>query len=352
MHCTPPRPAGNRPRQEEAEPILHELEQVLQRVRQTLEDNHAQEADLRDGLYELRRVNDAADPFWLIIDISRSSAYAAAIREARDHLLARTKALNPQITSWDKAIDPTLKVSEISTRAGKKKVRPFQPPIPLLRVLQGANTSHPDNTPAEDSEREEQTESQEMRSALRVPVEPAPSENHTGRNQPQVGAGSRSDITEPESEPTITRAMVADIQETVAGMKRFLARMEEMESHASVSVDHGPPQQSLEYEPDRERAHRSRSRENSHARSAGPPTREVVALPKSPWAPWGPKPTPPSGFKRMLRDKGKETPRVPRCRISHVPLPKDEIIRMMKTRQMSFSDEDMRRSVRRSRKLI
>ena len=140
MRRTPP-PAPAKRRVEDAEPVLADLERVLEGAKQTLNDKNAQEADLRDRLYELKRANEQADPFWLVIDISRSTAYTGAIRDAKDALLARAKALNPQLTTWEKAIDPTWKVSEISTRAGKRTVRPYQPPLPLLKVLQGAGAA-------------------------------------------------------------------------------------------------------------------------------------------------------------------------------------------------------------------
>ena len=140
MRRTPPPGRSGQPPQprlEEAEPVLQELEPVIEQAQATLEDPHAQEADLRDRLYELRRACEAAEPFWLIINISRTTAFKGAVKEAKDRLLARAKALNPQVTSWEKAIDPACRVSEITTRSGKKKARPFQPPIPLLKVLQG-----------------------------------------------------------------------------------------------------------------------------------------------------------------------------------------------------------------------
>ena len=115
------------------------------------------------------------DPFWLIIDISRSTAYTGSVREVRDLLLARAKALNPQLTSWDRAIDPTYKVSEISTRTGKKRVRAFQPPLPLLRVLQGAesgrNKGPSKKVVVRGSKTATPTETRNP-SALQVPIEP------------------------------------------------------------------------------------------------------------------------------------------------------------------------------------
>ena len=229
----PPAPAKGR-RVEDAEPVLQDLERVLEGARQTLSDKNAQEADLQDRLYELRRANDQADPFWLVIDISRSTAYTVAIREARDGLLARAKALNPQLTTWEKAIDPTWKVSEISTRAGKRSVRPFTPPLLLLKVLQGAGAA-PQSSGQEENpeavERASSRESQDSRSALQVPVEPEmAADMHTERvNQPPVGTESRRSRAETPTEPVLTREMLVDIQETVAGMKRFLSRMEERE---------------------------------------------------------------------------------------------------------------------------
>ena len=76
MRRTPPQAAAGRTKRlEDAEPVLKALDRVLIKSRDTLEDQQAQEADLRDRLYELKQANDAADPFWLILEISRSSAY-------------------------------------------------------------------------------------------------------------------------------------------------------------------------------------------------------------------------------------------------------------------------------------
>ena len=133
----PPGRSGQQPRMVEAEPVLLELELVIEKAQQMLEDQHAQEADLRDCLYELKRANEAAEPFWLIIDISRTKV-TGAVKEAKDRLLSRARALNLQLTTWEKAVDPACRVSEITTRSGKKKTRPFQPPLPLLKVIQGA----------------------------------------------------------------------------------------------------------------------------------------------------------------------------------------------------------------------
>ena len=193
MRRTPPQPAVARGRNvEDAEPALQNLDRVLEAARRTLEDQQAQEADYRDRLHELKQANDDADPFWLIIDISRSSTYARMIREAKDSLLARAKALNPQITSWEKAVDPACRVSEISTRSGKKKVRPFQPPLLLLRFLQGDGSPTGEGDSERETRRSERGESADtIRSALRVPVEPAPSEGLPSPNQPPVGAESR-----------------------------------------------------------------------------------------------------------------------------------------------------------------
>ena len=193
MRRTPPPGKSIPARVDDAEPVLQELEGAIDRAQQTLEDQYAQEADLRDRLYELRRANEAAEPFWLILEISRTKAFVGAVKEAKDRLLARARALSPQITTWEKAIDPTWKVSEISTRSGKKKTRPYQPPLPLLKVLQGAATG----APAEQADQEEEprvperglsTTSRESRSALRVPVEPPRAENLASRQQPPVGA--------------------------------------------------------------------------------------------------------------------------------------------------------------------
>ena len=85
----PGRSGQSQSRLEEAEPVLQELEQVIEQAQQTLADQHAQEAELRDRLYELRRANEAAEPFWLIIDISRTTAFTGAVKEAKDRLLAR-----------------------------------------------------------------------------------------------------------------------------------------------------------------------------------------------------------------------------------------------------------------------
>ena len=137
MRRTPPPGRSGQTRMEDAEPVLQELEQVIEQARQTLDDPHAQEADLRDRLYELRRANEAAEPFWLIIDISRTTAFTGAVTKAKDRLLSRAKALNLQLTTWDKAVDPACRVSEITMRSGKKKAWPFQPPLPLLKFLQG-----------------------------------------------------------------------------------------------------------------------------------------------------------------------------------------------------------------------
>ena len=105
MRRTPPPTAAARGRNvEDAEPALQNLDRVLEAARRTLEDQQAQEADYRDRLHELKQANNEADPFWLILDISRSSAYARLIREAKEALLVRARALNPQITSWEKAV--------------------------------------------------------------------------------------------------------------------------------------------------------------------------------------------------------------------------------------------------------
>ena len=218
MRRTPPPGRSTQTRMEEAEPVLQELEQVIEQARQTLEDPHAQEADLRDRLYELRRANEAAEPFWLIIDISRTTAFTGAVTEAKDRLLSRAKALNPQITSWDKAVDPACRVSEITTRSGKKKARPFQPPLPLLKFLQGRGAPAPTQG-TEDAEdagnlgREASSSSGTSRSALRVPVEPQQSETLQSRPQPPVGAASRNPSLERnEEQPAwITQSMLRDI---------------------------------------------------------------------------------------------------------------------------------------------
>ena len=283
MRRTPPPSRGRGV--EDAEPVLQDLERTLERARHTLDDQHSQEADLRDRLYELKQADDAANPFWLVIDISRSSAYATTIRECRELLLSRAKALNPQLTSWEKAIDPTWKVSEISTRSGKKKVRPFQPPLPLLKVLQAAGRA----AETEMQEREEvsvtrgpSAETQDLRSALRVPMEPKGSENPPHPNQPPVGAGSRHGAEERLPEPMITREMVMDIQETVAGMKRFLA---EMGNRERCSESRGPSEE-LVREP---RGAPRRREEISLQRIRVRPCtlkeeRNPLNLPQSPWA--------------------------------------------------------------------
>ncbi len=85
MRRTPPQTAAARGRNvEDAEPALQNLDQVLKAARRMLEDQQAQEADYRDRLNELKQANDAANPFWLIVDISRSTAYTATIREVKD----------------------------------------------------------------------------------------------------------------------------------------------------------------------------------------------------------------------------------------------------------------------------
>ena len=58
MRRTPPQAAaGRRQRVEDAEPVLQELDRVLEKARLTLDDHQAQEADLRDRLHELRQAN-------------------------------------------------------------------------------------------------------------------------------------------------------------------------------------------------------------------------------------------------------------------------------------------------------
>ena len=240
MRRTPPPAQASGRRVEDAEPVLQDLERVLEEARQTLDNQRAQEADFRDRLYELRQANNAADPFWLVIDISRSTAYSEAIRDARDQLLSRAKALNPQLTTWDKAIDPAWKVSEISTRTGKRAVRPFQPPLPLLKVLQGVVGPSQGGETSRPTERVEKTVSrgpQEDRSAIPVPVEPPSVEPITAASetQPPVGTNHRGSGREGEEEPKITRELLRDIQDTVDGMKRFLNKMEEKESRSSSS---------------------------------------------------------------------------------------------------------------------
>ena len=88
MRRTPPPGKSVSARVEDAEPVLQELERAIEHAQQTLDDPQAQEADLRDRLFELKHANDMAEPFWLIIDISRTTAYTGAVKDARDRLLS------------------------------------------------------------------------------------------------------------------------------------------------------------------------------------------------------------------------------------------------------------------------
>ena len=214
---------------EDAEPVLQELDRVLERAGLTLEDQQAQEADLRDRLHELRQANNDADPFWLIIDISRSTAYTGSIREAKDLFLA--KALNPQLTSWDRAIDPAYKVSEIFTRTGKKRVRPFEPPLPLLRLLQGSQSAGTGGNQEISGESGDSNTPPQPRnpSALQVPVEPAMSDPAPRTSQPPIGTGNRNVQREPTPEVALMGEMMRGIQEAVVRMQRAIQRMEERE---------------------------------------------------------------------------------------------------------------------------
>ena len=199
--------SGRGMRPEDAQPALKELESALETGRETLEQQDAQEADLRDRLFELKRTYEEASKYWLVLEISRTTRYNANVKELRDQLLARARALNPQITTWEKAIDPKLRVSEISTRKGKKDVRPFQPPIPMLRmtrVMEGTADMERTTTGPSDPERSERsqeegsdsTESRPLhqRSALQVPldVQGAQCGDQQSKRQAPVGAGSRS----------------------------------------------------------------------------------------------------------------------------------------------------------------
>ena len=322
MRRTPPPGRSGQPPQprlEEAEPVLQELEQVIEQAQATLEDPQAQEADLRDRLYELRRACETAEPFWLIIDISRTTAFKGAVKEAKDRLLARAKALNPQITSWEKAIDPACRVSEITTRSGKKKARPFQPPIPLLKVLQGqgagAQTAQEEDTAIREGE--PSTGSRRSQSALRVPVEPHGSEILQTQQQPPVGATStrNASVDRGEDQPAwITQSMLKDIQETVAGMKQFLSRAEAAEEET--------PRRSRrtryrdESEDEREEDDRTDPLQLEHLRrkyrerTRCTPTPHSV-LPKSPWATASDPQPRPASFKSMREQRTE--PKLPFC---------------------------------------
>ena len=327
MRRTPPQTAAARGRNvEDAEPALQNLDRVLEAARATLNDQQAQEANYRDRLYELKQANDAADPFWLILDISRSSSYARAIRETRDGLLAKAKALNPQLTNWDKAIDPTCRVSEISTRSGKKKVRPFQPPLPLLRFLQGegspvAGTSQ--ERPERGTEQEESVDT--SRSALRVPVEPSPSASIASQNQLPVGAQSRQvgeEVGEAEQQPEVklTQEMLNDIQDTVRGMKRFLERMEDRENQSSVEEAWGNPE-TLPAVSRSERRVADRSTRNEEGTTRSKSNSPVY--PQSPWASATSPSTHPVSFLKMVgateMDKEKRNSRIVRPDFSRPP---------------------------------
>ena len=313
MRRTPPPGRTGAPPQpglEEAEPVLQELEQAIEQAQGTLEDQHAQEADLRDRLYELRRAYEAAEPFWLIIEISRTNAFKGAVKEARDRLLARTKALNPQINSWEKAIDPACRVSEVSTRSGRKKARPFQPPIPLLKFIQDQGGAARAPQEEEDNGQNEEgpsTGPRRSQSALRVPVEPQTSEILQTRQQPPVGASSRNQSAERgEEQPAwITQSMLKDIQETVAGMKQFLSRVDSSDEEAPRRAKSNRRQYERE---DRRREDRMADplqlAHLSHLRPAS-----GSLLPKSPWAEVSEPQPRPASFKSMREQKTE--PKIP-----------------------------------------
>ena len=306
MRRTPPQKAAARGRTvEDAEPVLQHLDQVLEDARRTLDDPQAQEADFRDRLYEMKKANEEADPYWLIVEISRSSAYSGAIREVKDRLLAKAKAQSPQITSWEKAIDPACRVSEISTRAVKRQVRPFQPPLPLLRFLQGERTSE-GRKPEDESgnlAREESVETN--RSALRVPVEPSPSESLPSQTQPPVGAGIRQGREEArddsQDEVRLTKGMLNGIQNAVNGMNRFLAHMEERENRYAMEQEWGDPEELP-------RVTRSERKNQESQREEGPSRRkaEASSWPQSPWASARSPANHPVSFIKMVGAKEKE----------------------------------------------
>ena len=238
--------------------------------------------------------------------LSRLSAYSGAIRDTKERLLSRAKAVNPQLTTWDKAIDPSYKVSEISTRAGKRQVRPFQPPLPLLKVLQGGGLPNPDESNEETRsaslERLASSESRDLdsRSALQVPVEPSGSGSVPTPNQLPVGAANthQGDGGEGTQEVKITYGMLNDIQETVAGMKRFLQSMEDREARSQWEErDQGrqvdSPTETTDY--GRPPAKDDRNGDGTNRGRASPTT-----LPQSPWASTRSTPIHPARFLAML----------------------------------------------------
>ncbi len=229
--------------------------------------------------------------------------------------------------TWEKALDPACRVSDISTTAGKRQVRPFQPPLPLLRVLQGGEAAAAKRTPEKEPRRTERAESAEtIRSVLRVPVEPSPPESVPSQSQPLVSTGSRPGSDEApggqQAEVKLTQGLLLDIQDAVMGMRRFLAQQEEREERDSMERAWGNPEDLPVVSRSERRARGPTTKEDPLQRRTNSPT-----WPQSPWASARSPSQHPVSFIKMVgaTEKGKERRPALRPRRSNASRPQTDV---------------------------
>ena len=151
------------------------------------------------------------------------------------------------------------------------------------------------------------------RSALRVPVEPQTAEDLQTQPQPPVGAISRTSEHWNEvkiSLPGLHKAMLKDIQETVAGMRQFLNRVDDSGDEAPQRGRRraGPREPEERGGPDRMVDPLQLAHLRSHYGESTRYTPNSV-LPKSPWATATESQPRPATFKSMLEQRAE--PKVP-----------------------------------------
>ena len=102
------------------------LEEAMERCRAVLRQTGVQEADLRDSLSMLKLAHSDAERALLGVETSAWQRLRAETIVLVAQLLKPLRQFNPDLSTWERARDPTILVQGRSTRSGGK--RPFDYP--------------------------------------------------------------------------------------------------------------------------------------------------------------------------------------------------------------------------------
>ena len=126
----------NTPSEIEIKAYMAVLEDVIERCKAILAQKKVQEADLRDGLSLLKLAH--SDTEYGLVGLERDDwlkLRASAVVLVAE-LLRPLRAFNPDLTTWERARDPTIPVQGRHTRSGS--CRNFDYPR-IKEVYEGIN---------------------------------------------------------------------------------------------------------------------------------------------------------------------------------------------------------------------